>query len=202
MNVQLKYKKRLPQAFILLVFYSNILNAQINSDTVNKFNKEGIKMGYWKAFYNQKNEIIQDSAFASHYGYEYYINGELYKVVLDKYFYNIIKTKYIPYDSLETNKILNGEINYYDNHNNIICKETYINGYIIKSRIYSYYYDSTISSEEILDYKNKYLGNIESYFYEKNTYKILRDKWESKIGYYVFGKNYKKKFIKLHPRFK
>ena len=187
----------------LIVGYLSLLSMELiaQADTLNKLNAAGKKNGYWKICYNEHFELVQDTAKAKYCDYEYFINGDVFREIVEKKHQSEMKIKYIPKDAVKDVKVLNGEVLYYDKYNNLAYKDEFLNGVITKMHTYSYFLDSqkkyVLYYEELVDFTRPYNTSGNSYYYEKRNYKILKDKWDVKKGYVIFMSRNKQKTIKL-----
>ena len=196
--------KTLKISIICILILLSASTAFSQPDILNKFNDEGKKVGYWKKFYSSKLEEVKDTLKAKYYGYEYYINGCLFRCLYGMVEAGKVKIKYKAKDSLENNKkgmiLLDGNIFTYDKFNNLAYKAEFLKGIIVRQNSYSYLgykNDNSMYEEEKYDFTLTYNNNKNSYYYEKKRIKLLNDKWKIKRKYIIMLDNGKEKTIKL-----
>lgn len=196
---------------LLLSLFSICLCAQSIPDTLNQYNSNNKKHGYWIC-YLDSNFNICEKEHASYYGYEYYENGEnpVNNFTKGKWRERCRK-EYKPFaNSTESPSLINGEVFFY--YDSLYCYEKYINGIPKISEFYSYsdgkkktarmhsetlYYDSLFNNKkESALYYEFYNDVLISKYYFSNhiqhiTYTVPHTKFTSvnrpRFGYYYQG---------------
>ena len=140
-------KKIIYHTLLFFLFQSSFTFSQ--SDTLNKYNNQRKKIGYWKCFYNANMIEIKDTTKAKYYDFEYYINGTPFRFIPPKVIGIAFKSKdhfdkiqYHPKDVMVNGKMLNGTLLYYDKYDNIIYKEEFLNGLVMKLHCNNYIQDN------------------------------------------------------------
>lgn len=176
--------------FVAIVFTKTLI---AQSDTLNKFNANKKRHGYWIKYFDLKL-MPTDSINAYYYGYNLYDNG--YPIIYlsnHKHFKKCRQTydRSLPQKGVPT--LFEGTFKWYDKKTNSIrLIETYKNGYPIKSEFYSKKNksDTTMYISEVFDFDKKYENDFYSGYYAfyNNKGEIIKEyylrKKDNKWGFY------------------
>jgi len=179
------------KTFHILVFIGCLFQTH-GQDTLNKFNSEGKKHGFWKKFLDKDLRPI-DSAKSYFIALVPFDNGK----DLINYFDSKWRSKdSIVHEQLLPNKgapvLLNGTFKWYYRKKKIMyVRESYINGY--PSLIQTFHYDlrdkrkdsdTILYLNDNIDYSKRYNNTPGSYYYSYNPVvnNNLREYWYRKVG--------------------
>ncbi len=130
--------------FSLLIFSLISIRSftQINEDTLNRFDSNHNKTGYWIC-YLDSNFNLSKKENAKHYGIEHYQNGKRDCQYFSNDKFRIkSRKKYFPYNNKENQNdsplLLNGEVFYYDKYDSLEVYEKYTNGHPVVIEEYAY----------------------------------------------------------------
>lgn len=197
MKLQIKMDRYI---VVLAVILQTSASPAQSIDTLNKYNDKGAKVGFWKTYYDSAFERVDDSLSAVHVGFEYYINGEIFRGILDKKHFPKGVIKYIPNDTIKHKNVLDGTITYYDKRNNLSFKEEFSNGVITKGHSYNFLKDNgsyMLYYEELIDFTKTYEQNKDSYYFEVNNYRIFKERWDIRKMYVLYKHKNKRRYIDI-----
>ena len=170
--------------FILLVLTKGLLS---QTDTLNKFDSNGKKNGYWLVYLDQ-NANPTDSLNSFYYGYDLYVNG--YKFI---YFMND-KSKAdnrLVHHGNNPEKghpmLINGQFSWFDKETNTRHSiESYRNGHPQFIEFYAKIQktDTTTYLRENINYAKKYENDFYSYYYRICSVKgnNIEERYFRKVG--------------------
>ncbi|MES2680816.1 MAG: hypothetical protein V4635_13070 [Bacteroidota bacterium] len=153
---------------ILSFFYGQRIISQ--TDTLNKFNTNGKKTGYWKILLDEKvnpTKNISDSYF---YCFELWDNGKrITPRARHKWKKNKLTIdKTIPYKGIPT--LISGTFKWYDHKGRLICEEVYRSGNPLYFKSYrSKKSDTTEYIYEDIDFTKKYNGIPGTFYVEMHS---------------------------------
>ncbi len=167
---------------ISLILIVNSASGQ--SDTLNKFNAKGKKIGYWKQYINEKS-IEVDSSNSSAYRLVFFDDGEL----VFKYFNGRWKRR-LKCSSNTQNTIIgkpelaNGTYAFYDRYGRLVSEEIYKNGFPFNFIAY-YYHGNKVreaSMKEVIYFDKQFENMGGSYYLEvfDKGNKIIHRYWYRK----------------------
>jgi len=164
--------------------------SSINIDTLNKYDKNGKKTGYWIEYLDEKLKIRKNASSASYLWFVYYLEGKRVSIKLSSFIkYSIFKKDYL-YESNSVNGdsiiILNGTILAKLLSNNKVSQQfVFANGKLISIKEYNNnsgkiecYFEFT---ENPLQYYFSIFNENES-LYAKYTYMFSKGNWKSYIS--------------------
>jgi hypothetical protein len=177
----------LTSVFVVILILGYAQNVtEINSDTLNRFNKNGKKHGYWVELLNKKFHPVKKEKDASYFWYVLYLNGQ--RMVIKTYppsFYAGIfypaNFKYTGTSSENGIILLDGKMSVYrKKHNLLLWDFTFINGKLIDYK--EYYENKQISLNIIYDDNNYYWKcySITGIIEEDRCFTIIDNKWVEK----------------------
>lgn len=162
MKIQIQY-------ILILFFYALTftVNAQINNDTLNKYNENKQKQGYWKVYLTEKLIETKDSTKAYFFAFDYYEEGIQigFFSIADNFRKNARK---IIFENEKPVKgeisILNGNIKYFDK-DSISLDETYVNGIPILRQSFVWDKNRKCKFKQNINYNHQYKGEKGSFEY-------------------------------------
>lgn len=181
--------------FILFIICNVCLSQIPDTDTLNKYNEQKNKHGYWLIYLTDKLCITENKNDAYYYTILYYDNG----YSADGFFCNVVcKTRSMSASFIApqtaavkgTPVLLNGNFKTFNKQGNIILNETFINGVPTIVEDYSYDKNGLYKSKIIYDCTKRFNNQPCSFYVQI----IVDEKIKSK---YYYGKNNKGKWVKI-----
>jgi len=152
---------------IILTCIINSVYSQIKLDTLNKYNDNRKKHGYWLTYLDTNLNACRDLKKAAYYGFDYYENGQLINPI--QQFKNRIAKK-VAFDKkpqIGNPTILDGKYVFYDKLGNVEYVEVFNNGTTVTKTAYTYKRKTNILfSREVIDYSKPYKNQINSFCFE------------------------------------
>jgi hypothetical protein len=152
---------------IFLIFLSILFKQDIKSqnDTLNKFNANGKKTGYWKILLDEKTNPTQNLSESYFYCFELWDEGQRVTPI-DRYRWkkNLLTiNKPMPYKGIPVP--ISGNFKWFNRKGRFIAEEVYANGNPIYFKSYKSKKSDTIDYiDEHIDFTKKY-NNITGTFY-------------------------------------
>ena len=166
--------------FVIILFSSLSISSQINRDTLNKFNENKLKQGYWLIYLTDRLIPTKDTLNASFYAFDYYESGIRigFFSIADDYRKRAKKVIFVDVLPIKGKVLLlNGNVKYYDK-DSISLDEIYINGIPQLRQSYVWVKNNKCKYKQIINYNHKYKSSIGSfeytYFYNGN---VINKSW-------------------------
>lgn len=186
--------KRFLLIFCICAFGIN--KAQVNSDTLNRFDSKKNKTGYWLVYFTDSLTEVKDKNKASFFSYYYFDKGYSWNGLFcpRATHYRKTSTK-MEYKGAPIKKgvpiLLEGEFSFYGKDGKVGMHENYIKGW--PEIIEDFTYDETgkCKYHNVMNFTKHYEGQICSSYMKFYNYEILKEE-----GYYAKNKKGKWKMIK------
>lgn len=158
--------------FSLGFFLVNSKEAIAQSDTLNRFNVENKKDGYWKVLLDKKADRVTGISDAYFYGIELWDNGErVFEYSKHHWEDKLVFDGVMPVKGQPV--FLTGTFKSFDKKGRLMCEETYENGFPVSIKSYMRSSDKKDNSTylfEYLDFSKKYNNIPGTYYYEEHFY--------------------------------
>jgi hypothetical protein len=123
----------------LIVFLTiSILSCKAQTDTLNKYNAQGKRHGYWICYLNDKFKV-SDSIKASYIGFDLYDNGQnLTRIGKQRSQKNekIVDSIVPASNNFGRFKLLNGKVQFYNSRSILLAEELFFQGFRTKCITY------------------------------------------------------------------
>ena len=186
--------KRFLLIFCICAFGIN--KAQVNSDTLNRFDSKKNKTGYWLVYFTDSLTEVKDKNKASFYSYYYFDKGYSWDGLFCSRATNSRKTcSKMEYKGANLKKgepvLLQGEFSFYNKNGEIIMHENYIKGWPQIIEDFSYDETGKCKTHNVMDFSKHYDDQLCSFHIKIYANEKLKEE-----GYYAKNKKRKCKMIK------
>jgi hypothetical protein len=146
----------------IIILLVNTFAAQAQADTLNKFNSNGKKQGYWLCYLDKEFTLTDSSK-------DLYDNGQNLTCIGKRRSAGLIiidSTATVRYKQF---RVLNGKLLFFDKANTLLMSEEYYMGHPVKYTSYCYYDNHPESKgnyQEIIDFTKLY-NNVKGTYYSE-----------------------------------
>lgn len=154
------------------------INAHINNDTLNKFDANKLKKGYWIVYLTDRLIPTKDTAKSYFYAFDYYEEGIQigFFSIADNYRKNAHKVIFENEQPVKGQiSLLNGNVKYFDK-DSISLDETYVNGIPILRQSFVWDKNKKCKFKQDINYNHQYKGETGSFEYTYSYFGETIDK--------------------------
>lgn len=181
---------------VICISFSWLCKAQLNSDTLNRYDSKKNKTGYWLVYFTDSLFEVKNKSEASFFAYYYFDNGfswnGLYCPRATHYRKTCTKMEYKGSPLKKGEPILlQGEFSFYGKNGKVGMHENYIKGWPEVIEDFTYDDQGKCKYHNVMDFSKHYQGQICSSYTKFYNYETLKEE-----GYYAKNKKGKWKMIK------